>query len=372
MYNIKPLNLKYDKNRFKPGEVHILYDNIKSGEENLYLVSTPGQMLSAIEAQNYFKTKNNVLVILFFVVRDGKNINQMFKLSELFPFDKLITYQNKSAKFYISFIPFLKLLKKMEVDYLFFGFNTILYRRMVANITYKNLYYLDDGVHSITTHEDTYNKKNTNTRKEYIPFPRTINLQKMKIIYGCHGLKVDTYLNDLNFFTVYSLKQYQNEQIIKHTFSYISSLLIKNNQVNNIVYILGQPLVRIGVEQEIYNKYLKNIFEYYSDYRILFTPHRLEIVHEEIKTYISKQENIELFVPDEPIEFYFLNNSIYPLEVASFITSALFNIRKLFPKTKTRAFEIDLTKLDIHHQQGISLIYKHFRNEDIEIISNKK
>jgi hypothetical protein len=306
-------------------------------------------------------------------VRDGKNINQMFQLSELFPFDKLITYQNKSAKFHISFIPFLKLLKKTRFNYLFFGFNTILYRRMVANINYKNLYYLDDGVHTITTHEDTYNAEKTETKKEYIPFPKTLNLQKMKLVYGRHSLKVDTYLNNLNFFTVYNLDQYKNEQIVKHDFSYICSLLIKNTKINNIVYVLGQPLVEIvGVEQHVYNTYLKNIFEYYSSYKILFTPHRLEIVHEEIKIYISEQENIELFVPTEPIEFYFLNNSIYPLEVASFITSALFNIRKLFPKTKTRAFEIDLAKLDEHHKSGISLIYKHFRNEDIEIISNKK
>ncbi|MEA2019529.1 MAG: hypothetical protein U9N59_13905, partial [Campylobacterota bacterium] len=369
----KLINLKYDKRIFKPGDTNTLYNNLKVGKYNCYFVSTPGQMLSAIEAQNYFKTTNNVLVILLFVIKDGKNINQMFKLSELFPYDKLITYQNKSSKFYVSFIPFLKQLTKDKVDYLFIGFNTILYRRIVANLNYKKLFYLDDGVHTITTHEDIYNDAHKNTRKEYIPFPKTLNLQKMKLIYGIHGLKVDTYLNDLNFFTVYNLEQYKNETIVKHDFSYIGSLLIKNHKINNVVYVLGQPLVnQVGVEQDIYTKYLKEVFEYYNDRKIIFVPHRLEIIYEEIETYISQRKNIEIFIPDAPIEFYFLNNSIYPRDVASFMTSALFNIRKLFPETKTRAFEIDLTKLDSHHQRGISLIYEHYRNEDVEIIELKE
>jgi hypothetical protein len=373
-YTKKPINLRYDKSIFKPGDTHILYNNIKEGEEqNIYFVSTPGQMLSAIEAQNHFKTKNNVLVILFFVVRDGKNINQMFKLSELFPYDKLITYQNKSAKFYISFIPFLKIFKEDSFHYLFFGFNTILYRRIVANIKFKELYYLDDGVHTITTHEDTHNDLNNTTRDEYKPFPKTLNFLKVRFIYAKHDLKADTYLNNLNFFTVYNLKQYKNEKIIKHNFSYLRTLLIKNETIDNTVYLLGQPLVEmVGVEQDIYNNHLKIIFKIYSAYKIVYIPHRLEIVHEEIRKYIENNDNIDLFVPNEPIEFYFLNNNIYPMEVVSFITSALFNIRKLFPKTKTKAFEIDIKNLDIHHQKGISLIYKHFSNEDIELISLKE
>ena len=373
-YTNRPIHTRYDRARFKAGDIHILYDELEQNKkQNLYIVSTPGQMLSAIEAQNYFKTENNVLVILFFVVRDGKNINQMFKLAELFPYSKLITYQNKSAQFYISFIPFLLLLKKINVNYLFFGFNTILYRRMVANITYEKLYYLDDGVHTITTHEDTYNKLVCNTKPEYKPFPKTINLQKMKFIYGKNGLKVDTYLNDLNFFTVYNLKPYQNETIIKHNFSHISNLLIKETKNNNCIYVLGQPLVEIvGVPQDEYTKYLTTIFTYYSGYDIYFIPHRLEIIHEDVQEYIAKHDNINILIPDDPIEFYLLNNSIYPLEVVSFITSALFNIRKLFPKTKTKAFEIDLKNLEAHHQQGIKLIYKHFISESVEIVDLEK
>ena len=367
----KPQNLKYDKSIFKPGDTHILYDKLNREEEaNIYFISTPGQMLSAIEAQNYFKTKNNILVILFFVVRDGKNIDQMSKLSKLFPYDMLLTYQNKSAKFYISYIPFLQKMKKFKTNYLFIGFNTILYRRFVANIDYKKLYYLDDGVHTITTHQDiykySYNKKFT--KPEYIPFPKTLNFLKVKFIYGKSFLKADANLKDLNFFTVYNLKQLKNEHIVKHNFSYVRSLFINKQIPDDKVYVLGQPLVeQVGVKQENYNNYLISLFKYYGNKDIIFIPHRLEKIDETIKIYMENN-GIALFIPNEPIEFYFLNNKIYPGYLASFITSALFNIKKIFPKTDAKAFEIDLSELDKHQQRGITLIYKHFENENIKLI----
>ncbi|CAA6825444.1 MAG: Unknown protein [uncultured Sulfurovum sp.] len=372
-YTNRPKNLEYNKSIFKPGDTHILHNTLNKKEKaNIYFISTPGQMLSAIEAQNHFQTKNNILVILFFVVGDGKNINQMFKLSELFPYDMLMTYQNKSAKFYISLIPFLKLLKEYQFNYLFFGFNTMLYRRIVANMEYKQLFYLDDGVHTITTHEDIYNDKRKLTRVEYKAFPKTLNFLKVLYIYGKNHLKADKSLSDLNFFTVYNIEKYQNEKIIKHDFSYTRSLFIGQNLKDDNLYVLGQPLVeQVGVDQLVYHNYLFSLFEFYKDKNIIFIPHRLEKLHENLKSHLIRNQ-ISLFIPDKPIEFYFLYKNIYPGYVASFITSALFNINKLFPKTEARAFEIDIKELDKHHQQGISLIYQHYRNEDIKIIDMKK
>ena len=282
----------------------------------------------------------------------------------------LVTYQNKSAKFYISYIPFLQKMKKFKTNYLFFGFNTILYRRFVANINYKKLFYLDDGVHTITTHQDIYkheyNKKFT--KQVYRPFPKTLNFQKVRLIYLRSSLKADSVLKDLNFFTVYNLKQIDNEQIIKHNFSYARSLFINDDIPDDIVYVLGQPLVeQVGVEQKDYDIYLISLFEYYKKYNIVFIPHRLEKNSDEIMNFIDSND-IRLFIPDEPIEFYFLNHNIYPGNVASFITSALFNINKIFPKTNAKAFEINLITLDHHQQRGISLIYEHFKNENIYLV----
>ncbi len=55
----KPINLKYNEEVFKPGETKILYNQLRSGEKNMYIVSTPLQLLCAIEAQHYFNTQNN-------------------------------------------------------------------------------------------------------------------------------------------------------------------------------------------------------------------------------------------------------------------------------------------------------------------------
>ncbi|NEW61142.1 hypothetical protein GSY74_07595, partial [Sulfurovum sp. bin170] len=122
---------------------------------------------------------------------------------------------------------------------------------------------------------------------------------------------------------------------------------------------------------ETYNDYLIYIFEYYHDKKVLFVPHRLEKIDNEIANYIDESDRINLLIPDESIELYFLNNHIYPNEVASFITSALFNIRKLFPDTDTKAFRIDTEFLDKSHRKNIELIYKYYQNEDVRIIEMK-
>ena len=366
---MKPINLKYDRVRYKAGDTKILYSNLGEGSQNLFVVSTPMQLLSAIEAQKYFKTKNNVLIILFFLIRDGKNINQMFKLSEYFPYDKLITFQNHKKNF-LPFTRFLKEITSPFYQYVFFGYSTFMYRRMIANLKYKKLYFIDDGVHTLTTHKQVFNLDNKKLLKEFKPYPNVkLKHKLLRLGYKIKGYKIDIYLEDLNFFTLFNLTPYKNEEIIKHDFSHVRNLFYKEPIESQTVYILGQPLTRaIGLASLLYLDYIKGIFDSYKDRKIVFVPHRTESIDELLRELIDSYKNVSILEIDEPIELYFMYHNIYPKDIASFMTSALFNLKVIFPHADIKAFKIKLKSLSEFHQNNIQLIYDNYKKENINLV----
>ena len=366
--NQKPTNLKYDKRIYKPGETKIIYDNLKMGEKNLYIISTPIQLLSAIEAQKHFETKNNILVILFFLVLDGKNINQMFDLLEFFPYDKLITYQNNNGVKIFNLIKYIKEISSTKYENVFFGHSTPLYRRMIANLRYKKLWFLDDGVLTITVHNQIYNTEISNTNLSSLPSEKTGYKMKLRnLYYWLNNIKIDCQLKDIRFFTMFSLHKYQNEKIINYDFSYIRELFHTQTEPDNTIYILGQPLKRaIKMHTFDYIRYLDSIFKCYSNRQIVYIPHRTEIMSDWFQYILYSKENVSIVYPDMPIELYFLKKHIMPTTVISFITTALFTIKKIFPLSSIKYIKINTTQYTKHHQENIQLIYDNYKKDGIE------
>jgi len=132
-------------------------------ERNLFIINYPLQLLNAMEAQKYFKTKNNILVI-FYYEGQKNNYKQLIKLIELFDYSKLIIYQKKRMDFMLSLIKEIQQEKYIKV---FTGFFSLISRRLIANTTYKVLYLVDDGVYSIAIHNQLYGN-DTKGYKNYI------------------------------------------------------------------------------------------------------------------------------------------------------------------------------------------------------------
>ncbi len=354
-------NLVYDSNFFKPGQTKVLYNKLEVGEKNLYIVSTPLQLLGAIEAQNYFQTQNNILVLLLFLIGDGKNIDQIFELSKLFPYNKLITYrENKSINVNV-FSNFIKELSKYDYNYTFFGYGTPIYRRMVANINYKKLYMLDDGIHSITIYEQLQNNRNRNffLTKE----PKNIRKKLRNIFYFTKGIKIDSDLKDLNFFTMFNIKYNKS---ITHDFSYVRSIFMKKDQIDDKVYILGQPLKKaIEMETSNYIGYLKHVLYKHKNKEIVYIPHRTEQIGEELG-YLLYSNKVLILHINSPIEIFFMNHGINPIDIYAFMSSALFTIKKMFPESKPKYIEIDTSPYTEFHQGNIQLIYDNYKKDGIK------
>ena len=358
----KPTNIKYSEETYLPGQTKILYDKLEDGEKNLYIVSTPLQLLCAIEAQHHFKTQNNVLVILFFLIGNGKNIDQMFKLSEYFPYNKLITYQANSGVNLSAFQKYIKKLKRYKYDYFFIGYGTPIYRRMAANINYNKIYMLDDGIHSITVHSQLHN--NTNNSLSLTQEPKNIRKKLRNAIYFTKGIKVDSKLEDLNFFTMFDLEKYND--VITHDFSYVRSLFLKSEEESNKVYILGQPLKKaIKMETSDYLGYLKEVLDKHKNRELVYIPHRTEQIGEELG-YLLYLNKVLILHINSPIEIFFMNHGINPINIYAFMSSALFTINKMFPSSKPKYIKIDTSPYSEFHQKNIQLIYDNYKKDGIE------
>lgn len=370
MKNKKAISLEYDESVFKPGDMKVLHDNLEHGQTNLYIVATPLQLLSAIEAQGYYQTKNNTLVILIFV---SENIQQMFDLAQYFPYSKLMTYQNSNTSIYRYFIKYLNEIKKFQYNYVFFAYPTKQYRAMIANLKYNHLIFLDDGVHTFIVHRELYGNSLDDNNLMFAPEPTDSIRRKIKeLVYLANGCYLDVDISHMDIFTMFNIKPYGNEKIITHNFLYIKKLLQTDLYRDDRVFILGQPLEQaIGLPGTVYIQYLKKIFKYYKGRKIIYIPHRSESLSPALQTMLLKYD-IEILFINMPIELYFIKNHIDPVDIGTFLSSALFTMNILFDNLNPKAFEINLDQLDELHQKNIKLVYDNYLSEEIEIVRMDK
>jgi len=134
------------------------------------------------------------------------------------------------------------------------------------------------------------------------------------------------------------------------------------------MFFLGQPLKRaFSLDDDLYIQYLAHIFKYYSDYsKIIYIPHRAEE-----KKLIKRIKNSNLSHKltvlniDMPIELYVLENNIEIKHVSSFISTALFTLKKMYPEAIVDSVLIPIPE---DQEKNVSLIYNQFKNDSINMI----
>jgi hypothetical protein len=241
---------------------------------------------------------------------------------------------------------------------------------MKGNIKAQENWYIDDGTLTFTTHTKLHDPHhNLNTDDKFNKIVLLKNKIKLKIIYNAHGLLEDASFEDINFFTMFALKSYSNETIVQHHFPRIKELFLQDSYSDDTVYILGQPWCRISeMSPSTYKQYLEEIIGYFPNDNIRYIPHKLELNQHKIRDFIDQFEHVEFFVPDEPIEFYFLFHNKQPKAVVGFVSTALFTLKKLFPDSTILSYAFDTKKLSKFHQNNIAIIQQHYASEGIHFI----
>ncbi len=282
---------------------------------NLTIATTPMQIINAIEAINYFNTKNNILVLIF-KPRDDNNL-QLEKIAKLYLWNKIIRVNNNLKKSkYIEYIKLINELKNFHYNYIFFGNFTSIYKIIISNIKKEHLYLIDDGSATIHIYKN-------------ILIPNKINSLSIKELrFLLIGFK--TKIKDkINIFTYFTLPYDERFPVVENKLTYFKEKLNKENFIEEDIIFLGQPLASSNfISQTDYSNYLKSIKKI-KDKKIIYIPHRFENINSELKE--LEDRYFKILPIDIPIELYFIYNSIIPTHIISFCTSATFTLEKIYP-----------------------------------------
>lgn len=329
--------------------------------QNLYVVSSPFQCISAIEAKTQLGLNNNNILVSINYLKDGKeNHLQMREILKLTNWDEIIEIgiEKKRSKLF-DYISVIKRLKKFTFNYVFIGHFSQFQTILLSNLKIDKIYSIDDGVATLQLHKGQLNP----LLKEKISFSKKIKMLRYSLVM----LKTSFDKQRINYFTMFDINAYYGENIIINKFEFMKSYFINKTIDENSIYFLGQPMYDDGcLSKENYILYLEKIKNYFMNKNksMMYIPHRREVDIECLKSLEDK--NFMIKKTHTAIEVYFLSLDILPKEIYSFVSTALISMQKIF-NIKTKAFYIEQEIL-LKNKQAIQELYAEFKNNDIEVI----
>lgn len=316
---------------------------------NLFLITSPLQLINAIEAKEHFKLTSNILVVIF-TEHASKNKNQISRLIKEEEWDQVIRFDQRlknSKTTFLRQIKLVKLLQKESYNMLFCGDFSSINKLIIANVEKQKVYLMDDGATTINRHIHELGVKHSDQK---IPLTKKIRHWRFNL-FGLKTIPTDT----INLFTSYDLTPHGNEEIVRNELKYFKETFLAHATVDNTVYFLGQPLSDIEmITRETYLGYLKAIRDYYGT-KIVYIPHRAEHTMQDIEA--MQDESFEVMYTDLPIELEFITANRYPMQIASFYSSALFTLNIIYPECTITAFEIEAEKILSKRTGALESVY---------------
>jgi len=318
---------------------------------NLYIVHSPLQILSAIEAKENFSLKNNVLVI----VRNKfkKNNDLMNNILKYGTWDQILELNyDKNSKFRNN-LKLINRLKKHEYKYIFTGNIGNTNEAIISNLKNEDIYLIDDGTSTLTYHKT---KDHTKVKSKF-------SIRKMR--YNLFFLKCAP-VENVKYFTLFNIDSNKNEIIVKNKFNYLrNNFLNRVKKSTNKVFIIGQSIAKGYITEDLYIKYIKQIIQDNKDEEIVYYPHRYEDTEKLSST--IKNKNFIVKKVDLPIELELLEQEYYPKKIISFFSAALFTLNKLFDKTEVNSYVIEYDKVLIN-LDTVKTCYDELKSENVNLI----
>lgn len=191
----------------------------------------------------------------------------------------------------------------------------------------------------------------------------------LKLIYNivCSAMKIEKY----HMFTSYYRNPTDKIKVVPNNFS-IMATYMENYQVDDCVYIVGTAVDEyceyIGIDIKLYLVKLDALFSELnktSSRRIVYVPHRRDNNREVIK--LCSKNCIDYEHLDIAIEIFFCKHKKCPKEIYGFGSSALHNLKMLFPKSQIT--NIFLEGSNVKGVDEYMNIGKFYQSEGIKLLT---
>ncbi|WP_072682439.1 polysialyltransferase family glycosyltransferase [Arcobacter sp. LA11] len=322
--------------------------------ENLFIITTPFQLLGSFEAISKFELKNNTLIVL-----DNNLTNNMNQLSRLIEQNKHL-YSNiirfggdKKSKFFKN-VKLIKKFQKKSFKNVFIGDLGSIQKIFISNMKSEKLFLLDDGGKTILIHNEIKEGKNL--------FKDGIRQLRFKLL----GIKTST-TKIINFFTFFNLETINDIDIINHDFEYFKKINnLINKEIEDKIYVLGQPLVENRrVSDDTYIDYLNKVISKFPKCEVYYLMHRRE-EKERLLSYTLNRK-INIIESKQPGEFYFAELDFKPKAIIGINTTLLFSLKRIFNDLEVLSFRINKKEI-LKSFNWFEDAYKYFKENNIKII----
>lgn len=309
---------------------------------NIFLLSTPSQLINVIEAKKYFSISADSSVAI--INAYSTNLILMKELLKQEEWREIIFIednaerqkeheQNLKRGNYLHAIKRVfqqtaklnKLIEKYsEVKNLFVGYYLSLENIHIVNtVRYEKLILLDDGIATLDVNR---------RRKNNISFFNAWNIEFLgRVLFKKFILRYKLkHPKSAVFFTSYKIETGPNDSLVKNEYNEIMRL-VGSKETSDEVYFLGQPLSEEMpkiVTEEVYFKYIEFVVEKFKLQKMVYIPHR-----DEDRTKLerlSKTFNISILFNDIPFELFLLKQPKLPRYLVGLITSAIPNCKAIF------------------------------------------
>lgn len=363
---------------------------------NLFLLSAPYQILSALEAIHHFSFENNHLWIVETghftraqfesvvdpqVWRSFRYVDVRYKLTHLDVHEQWPTsFREHLLEFYLLVDQFRKKIRTEKlarsllqpVDNLILGNYRRGYdrhmRHFANRIRHGSLYLLDVGTDTLRVNMD-----------RELDYQERLHPQSKRTARGIFGkmkLKIKESLIDWDtrgmesviFFSAYDFLPNGRDHLVRNRFAYSKSL-INCAKRTETVFFIGQPLVdQFYITLEDFEYFLAQVAQSFIGMQLVYVPHPRET---RIQLDIVEKLRIEMRRFTVPFEHAIAFGGERPRCIASFFSSVVENSAAMFGEAvQIRVFRLPEDRL-LKDRNEVALVYKQFeqnRRAPIDVV----
>lgn len=319
--------------------------------ESLYIVRTPFQALSALEAREHFKDEEATLVVR--QSPEELNNRQMEEVVLLGRWRRVERIQTPfiSQLRHFNELSILRQLRKRAPRYKHI-FGADFPSHYFESLPNECSYLIDDGTYTLAI-QDSFRQAPSafqidETRKD---LTKHRVLRAMGMAPGVRRV--------MPIFTCFALEPVPNQILVKHDFSSLRKLILADARDDDeTVYFLGSNFVEDGTTTlDAYVSRVSDCLRHYKGKRFVYMPHRRESAKTLAR--IGAIEGVRVEFPALPVEAEFVRRRVRPKYVAAILSTALYTLKLIFPDAEVRGFRLRQNDINPQMDHLITPIYSY-------------
>lgn len=322
----------------------------------LFIIRTPFQLFNALEAQKRFETCEETFLLCLY----KKDVDRilMEKMISNTKWTKVkwfkLTLINRT--FYPLILErFLSNLRNS--DYCFFGLITNLITHCINTIHAKNNILIDDGNEILLIAQKISTFLNTKKKSD------------LNILAYLKGRKINyDYIDKLIIFTFFDLKNYKLKNTIIHNDYRAFKKETSTLPITQEIFFIGSNLINTYMSQEIFEKNLAKVINYFKPIYMTYILHRYE--DEIYFQKLSKKLDFRIIKFDSILETALLEYKKKPIGIATFRSTALETLGYLYNPIDQTIFMINTeTLLKQEQKQEFDNLYLNYKQKNISMVN---